>query len=150
VRGRRRRLLEVSALAVERHRRGAALALVRPLIQLVGVYARDLEGADELCIAVHPRHATFYEKHFGFIRFGAEKPYAAVKNAPAVGLRLDLHQPPVAGALSGTLFGPGEIARVRAALDDVRGGAATGSSMQILQCASAARDVTRFVDVEVC
>jgi len=125
---------------------------VRPLIQLVGVYARDVEGADELCIAVHPRHAPFYEKGFGFIRFGAEKPYAAVKNAPAVGLRLDLHQPPVAGALSGALFRPGEIARIRASLDaDLRRrAAAEGALMQMLQSARAARDVTRFADAEVC
>lgn len=147
-----RRLAEVGALAVERHCRGAALALVRPLVQLLGVYARDVEGADELCIAVHPRHASFYEGRFGFIRFGGEKPYAAVNNAPAVGLRLDLHRPPVSDALSGALFRPGEIARVRAALDaDLRRRAsAPGPLMQILQFAQAPRALTRLVDTEVC
>jgi hypothetical protein len=147
-----RRLAEVSALAVERHRRGAALALVRPLIQLLGVYARDVEGADELCIAVHPRHASFYEGRFGFIRFGAEKPYGAVNNAPAVGLRLDLHRPPLPDALSGALFRPGEIARVRGALDaDLRRRApAAGPLMQIFQFPQAPRALARLVDMEVC
>jgi N-acyl amino acid synthase FeeM len=146
------RLAEVGALAVERHSRGAALALVRPLVQLVGVYARDVEGSDELCIAVHPRHAPFYEGRFGFSRFGAEKAYGAVNNAPAVGLRLDLHRPPVPDALSAALFQPGEIARVRAALDaDLRRLAAgAGSSMQILQFTQVPRTVTRSLDVEVC
>jgi hypothetical protein len=142
-----RRLAEVSALAVDAHWRGGALALVRPLVQLLGVYARDVESADELCIAVHPRHAPFYEGGFGFSRFGDEKPYSAVRGAPAVGLRLDLHRPPLEGALSGTLFGPGEIARVRAALDaDLR----RRPSMQILQFTHARRPVTRLVDMEVC
>jgi len=147
-----RRLAEVGGLAVAPHCRSAALALVRPLVQLVGVYARDLEGADELCIAVHPRHATFYENRFGFTRFGAEKPYAAVNNAPAVGLRLDLHRPPLPDALSEALFRAGEIARVRAALDaDLRRhAAAAGPLMQILQCTRPPDAVTRFVDMEVC
>jgi hypothetical protein len=147
-----RRLAEVSALAVDAQWRGAALALVRPLVQLLGVYARDVEGADELCIAVHPRHASFYEGRFGFTRFGAEKPYAAVQGAPAVGLRLDLHRPPVPGALSGMLFKSGEIARVRVALEaDLRRRvAAAGPLMQILQFTQARRPVTRLVDMEVC
>src|SRR6185295_16483461 len=90
-----RRLAEVSALAVGRPWRGATLTLMRPLVQLVGIYARDIGGVDELCIAVHPRHAPFYERSLGFTRFGAEKPYDAVNGAPAVGLRLDLHRSPV-------------------------------------------------------
>lgn len=146
-----RRVAEVSALAVDPRWRGAALSLVRPLVQLIGVYARDIEGVDELCIAVHPRHAPFYEGQFGFARFGAEKPYAAVAGAPAVGLRLDLHRPP-AGALSGLLFGPGEIARLRAALEaDLRRRvAAAGPLMQILQFPETRRAVTRVSAMEVC
>lgn len=147
-----RRLAEVSALAVDPQWRGSALALVRPLVQLVGVYARDVEGVDELCIAVHPRHAPFYEGRFGFTRFGAEKPYGAVNGAPAVGLRLDLHRPPVTGALSGVLFPPSEIARIRAALhtDLRRRAAATGPLVQMLQFAESSRALARFVDMEVC
>src|SRR3954466_8640071 len=39
-----RRLAEVSALAVDPAWRGATLGLVRPLVQLVGIYARDVAG----------------------------------------------------------------------------------------------------------
>ena len=144
LRGRRRRLAEVSGLAVATRCRGSALALVRPLVQLVGIYARDIEHADELCIAVHPRHAPFYARAFGFAPFGAEKPYPAVKDAPAVGLRLDLHRPPVPGALSAVLFESEEIARVRAALDaDLR-------RMQILQFRPRSRPLRPFHATEVC
>jgi hypothetical protein len=147
-----RRLAEVGALAVDRRWRGAALGLMRPLVQLLGVYARDVGGVDELCIAVHPRHAPFYERNFGFTRFGAEKAYGAVRGAPAVGLRLDLHRPPVAGALSGVLFRPNEIARIRAAIDvDLRRrAAAAGPLMQMLQFGESRRALERCVAMEVC
>ncbi|HEY7520342.1 MAG TPA: hypothetical protein VIE36_18800 [Methylomirabilota bacterium] len=152
LRARGRRLAEVSALAVEPARRGVALALVRPLVQLVGIYARDVRGVDDLCVTVHPRHAPFYQGQFGFTRFGVEKPYGAVQGAPAVGLRLDLHRPPVHGALSGLLFRPEEMARVRAALQaDLRcQAAASGPLVQILQFPQAERALTRFADMEVC
>jgi hypothetical protein len=147
-----RRLAEVGALAVDRPWRGATLALMRPLVQLVGIYARDVGGMDDLCIAVHPRHASFYVRGFGFTRFGVEKAYGAVKGAPAVGLRLDLHRPPVAGALSGVLFRPNEIARIRAALDvDLRRrAAAVGPLVQMLQFGQPRRAVERCVPTEVC
>ena len=147
-----RRLAEVGALAVDRPWRGATLTLMRPLVQLVGIYARDVGGMDDLCIAVHPRHAPFYVRGFGFTRFGVEKAYGAVKGAPAVGLRLDLHRPPVAGALSGVLFRPNEIARIRAALDvDLRRrAAAVGPLVQMLQFGQPRRAVERCVATEVC
>jgi hypothetical protein len=153
LRARGRRLAEVGALAVDRPWRGAALALMRPLIQLLGIYARDVGGVDELCIAVHPRHAPFYERGFGFTRFGGvEKAYGAVKGAPAVGLRLDLHRPPVADALSSVLFQPNEIARIRAALDvDLRRRAgAVGPLVQMLQFGESWRALEHCVAMEVC
>jgi hypothetical protein len=147
-----RRLAEVSALAVGRPWRGATLTLMRPLVQLVGIYARDIGGVDELCIAVHPRHAPFYERSFGFTRFGAEKSYAAVNGAPAIGLGLDLHRPPVADALSGLLFQSNEIARIRAALaaDLRRQAAATGAVVKIFQLGQRRHALERCVPTEVC
>lgn len=152
LRGRGRRLAEVSALAVAPAWRGAALTLVRPLVQLVGIYARDLEAVDELCITVHPRHAAFYERRLGFVRFGAEKPYGAVNGSPAVGLRLDLAQPPIPGALSGALFGDAEVARVRAALvrELRRQTAAAGPLVQFFQFAGWRRGLDARAGVEVC
>jgi hypothetical protein len=152
LRGGGRRLAEVSALAVAPGWRGTPLPLMRPLVQLVGIYARDVGHVDELCIAVHPRHAAFYERRLGFVRFGAEKPYGAVNGAPAVGLRLDLRRPPLAGALSSSLFGAAEVARIRAALqaDLRRQATATGPLVQMFQFREARRSLTRFADMEVC
>jgi GNAT superfamily N-acetyltransferase len=147
-----RRLAEVSGLVVDPSWRGAPLALVRPLVQLLGVYARDIAHVDELCIAVHPRHAAFYERRLGFIRFGREKAYGAVNGAPAVGLRLDLREPPIPGALSGSLFGDADIPRVRAALDaDLRRqAAATGPLVKMLQFRQRRQRVTSSASMEVC
>jgi hypothetical protein len=147
-----RRLAEVSALAVAPAWRSATLALVRPLVQLVGVYARDMGHVDELCITVHPRHAAFYERRLGFARFGAEKPYGAVNGSPAVGLRLDLRRPPVPGVLSGALFGDAEVARVRAVLerDLRRQTAAAGPLVQIFQFHQQRSRVTARAGMEVC
>ena len=94
-----RRLAEVSALAVSNAWRGAGLLVLRALVRAVGVYGRELAGFDTLCIAVHPRHASFYESLLGFQRFGAPRRYEAV-NTHAVGLRLDL----------GRLDGPLDVA----------------------------------------
>lgn len=47
------------------------------------------KGADLVLIAVHPRHARFYERFFGFRVFGEEKPYDMVAGRPAVALSLE-------------------------------------------------------------
>jgi hypothetical protein len=68
---------------------------------------------------VHPRHAPFYEGRLRFRRFGGLKAYEAVNGAPAVGLRLDLHQldsPLGDTTFAGSLFGAEQRARVRAGL----------------------------------
>lgn len=85
-----RRLAEVSALAVSEAWRGSGLRMLRALVQTLGVYARDLARIDTLCVAVHPRHAGFYEALLRFRRFGTLTPCGAVNGAPAVGLSLDL------------------------------------------------------------
>ena len=114
-----RRVAEVSALAVSEECRGVGRRALRTLVQAVGVYGRDLVGADHLCIAVHPRHAAFYESRLQFQRFGGLKPYRAVNGAPAVGLLLDLRdmdRPPREGSLGPSLFGLAERDRVGARL----------------------------------
>jgi hypothetical protein len=114
-----RRLAEVSALAVNEQWRGAALGALRALVRVVGIYGREIARVDDLCIAVHPRHAPFYEGRLRFRRFGGLKAYEAVNGAPAVGLRLDLHQldsPLGDTTFAGSLFGAEQRARVRAGL----------------------------------
>jgi len=127
-----RRLAEVSALAVDERWRGIGLGAVRSLVRVVGVYGRDIAGVDDLCITVHPRHAPFYEGRLHFQRFGGLKAYDAVNGAPAVGLRLDLHEldgPLGDGTFAGSVFGAQERGRTRARLE---------------------RDLGRLQPVEVC
>jgi hypothetical protein len=54
-------------------------------------YARH-RGVDELLIAVHPRHAKFYERFIGFEIIGGKRLYESVCCKPAVALALDLNR----------------------------------------------------------
>jgi len=47
---------------------------------------------DHFVIAVHPRHARFYERIWGFRQFGPHRVYPCVENHPAVALELDFSQ----------------------------------------------------------
>jgi len=130
------RVAEVSALAVDDAHRSVALQAVRALVHVVGVYGRDLADTDHLCIAVHPRHASFYERRLQFRRFGGVKPYDAVNGAPAVGLLLDLREMdrPLDGAsFGGSLFGPHARAFTRARLQRDRARAAAWRALEIFQ-----------------
>jgi hypothetical protein len=118
------RIAEVSALAVSASWRGRGLRAMRPLVRAVGVYARDLAGVDVLCVAVHPRHATFYEALLHFRRFGALTTCDAVNGAPAVGLCLDLVEldGELADPFAASLFAPEPRRDARRGLEaDVRG-----------------------------
>lgn len=130
------RVAEVSALAVDERHRGVALEAMRALVHVVGVYGRDLADMDHLCIAVHPRHASFYERRLQFRRFGAVKPYGAVNGAPAVGLLLDLREmdrPLDAASFGGSLFGPHARAATRGRLRRDRARAAAWRALEIFQ-----------------
>jgi hypothetical protein len=131
-----RRLAEVSALAVSEDWRGVGLGAMRALVRVVGVYGREIARVDDLCIAVHPRHAPFYEGRLRFERFGRLTAYDAVNGAPAVGLRLDLRQldRPLDGAsFAGAVFSPEERARTRAGLERDLDRLARERPLQILQ-----------------
>jgi hypothetical protein len=114
-----RRLAEVSALAVSEAWRGPGLAMLRSLVRAIGVYGRDIARLDALCIAVHPRHAPFYEGLLRFRRFGAPTTCDAVNGAPAVGLRLDLRalDRPLGDSFAADVFATGARACVRASLE---------------------------------
>jgi hypothetical protein len=118
MRGRGRRIAEVSALAVDDRWRDVGLLIVRGLVQMIAVYAGRIARLQTLCIAVNPRHARFYESCLRFERFGPVKAYAAVNGAPAVALRLDLARelsaplPASAVPFAAGLLEAGDIARV--------------------------------------
>lgn len=135
-----RRVAEVSSLAVDEDWRGAGLGALRELVRVVAVYGRDLAGVDDLCIAVHPRHAPFYEGRLRFRRFGALKPYDAVNGAPAVGLLLDLHEldrPQDRASFAGRLFAANDRARLRARLQRQRAAVAARAQLQLFHSPAA-------------
>lgn len=81
-------LAEVSCLA-ERHATTARPLLMK-LMACVAQVSRE-RGVDQLLIAVHPKHASFYQRILGFDVFGEVKRYGSVLGKPAVGLVLDLN-----------------------------------------------------------
>lgn len=93
LRARGHRLAEVSALALDPRYRAVGVAIVMRLVRMLVLYAAQVEGLDELCIAVNPRHVDFYRRLLQFQVFGDVKSYQKVNGAPAVALRLELALP---------------------------------------------------------
>lgn len=79
---------EVSCLAFQQVQFKQFLAVFVQLTRLMAQHARAY-GMDQFLIAIHPRHARFYERFMGFKRIGNPKQYPSVRNAPAVALCLD-------------------------------------------------------------
>jgi hypothetical protein len=88
-RGEGRRVAEVSCLADRRQDPRRFLETFSQLTRLMAQFAR-YEGIHNLLISVHPRHARFYTRYFGFRPISnrvASCPH--VQDQPAVGLNLD-------------------------------------------------------------
>jgi hypothetical protein len=83
------RLAEVSCLADDREGEAGSFSVLSRLMALTAQCAVRRE-VGQLVIAVHPRHAAFYQRFIAFEPIGEEKTYAAVRNKPAVALVLDL------------------------------------------------------------
>jgi len=90
LRARGRRLAEVSAFAMDVSYRAQGVSIVMRLMRATYEFAASIARLDDLCIAVHPRHADFYRNALNFHAFGQVKPYETVNGAPAAALRLDL------------------------------------------------------------
>lgn len=88
-RGQGRRLAEVTSLADRRKDPRRGMAVFMGLTKLMIHTARERQ-IDDLLVAVHPKHARFYQRVLVFERFGSERSYPSVRNNPAVALRLDL------------------------------------------------------------
>jgi hypothetical protein len=82
------RIAEVSSLADRRRQLSRTLPVFVPLMRLMVQAARH-RGVEQLLVAVHPRHARFYQRFLSFEPLGLEKSYPLVRNNPAVALRLD-------------------------------------------------------------
>ena len=83
-----RRLLEVGLLADRREQISRTIDALMSLFRFPWFNAR-YSGCDIVC-GVHPHHADFYKKMFGFERAGSARIYARVRNHPVVLLRLDV------------------------------------------------------------
>jgi hypothetical protein len=86
-----RRLAEVSCLADDHESTGGSCRIVMRLMSLMAQCAK-LRGVDELVIAVHPRHAKFYERCAAFMPIGDVRTYHGVCDNPAVAMVLDLNR----------------------------------------------------------
>lgn len=82
---------EVSALADRRRQMSRTLPVFVQLMRLM-VQSAHRQGIDRLLVAVHPRHARFYQRFLSFQRLAEERSYPLVCNNPAVALYLDFAQ----------------------------------------------------------
>ena len=85
---------EVSCLGDQGRAAGHSFPVV---MQLMGLMAQCAErrGVDQLLIAVHPKHAKFYQRFAAFEPIGEEKTYETVCDKPAVAMALDLNRAPI-------------------------------------------------------
>ncbi len=106
LRGQRRRVAEVGMLSDV----GAGHVGMDGLMDLMlhAFWEAVEAGADDIVVAVNPRHRAFYRRLMCFEPFGDRRSYLSVGGAPAVLLRLDLRR-----------FRPGHVTsrRVRVAFD---------------------------------
>lgn len=87
-------LAEVSCLADHQHMANRSPVRALRLMSLM-VQCAQRQGVNHLLIAVHPRHAKFYQRFTAFEPIGGLKNYEAVRNRPAVALALDLDRLPL-------------------------------------------------------
>lgn len=83
------RVAEVSCLADRRSKYRKCFPVFLRLCRLTAQYAWR-QGLDQLLVAVHPRHARFYQRFMDFEPIGPERSYPSVQNHPAIALSLDL------------------------------------------------------------
>jgi len=106
-------LAEVSGLADRRRNMDRFFPVFLRLVGVLCPYARR-QGIRQLVVAVHPRHARFYQRFLRFERIGDEKSYPHVCDRPAVALlldfeRLESHWPKVFDLLFGAELTPEEL-----------------------------------------
>lgn len=85
------RLLEVGMLADRRHSAARGIGALFSMMRWAIYYGLHTDLTD-IIIGVHPRHARFYVRCYGFEEFAAPTSYPMVRNHPVVGLRLRLFE----------------------------------------------------------
>lgn len=81
-----RRMMEVGLFADRRENLTRHSEALLQLMRYVWHWGRQLDVSDFI-IGVHPRHARFYSRAFGFEQFAEETTYEAVNDHPVVLLR---------------------------------------------------------------
>ncbi len=84
-----RRLLEVGMLADRRQSASRGVGALFSMMRWAIHYGLNTDLTD-IVIGVHPRHADFYIRCYGFEKFAPPTSYALVRNNPVVLLRLRL------------------------------------------------------------
>jgi hypothetical protein len=115
------KICEISCLADRRKHMARSFPALSRLMSLIA-QSSFRRGTNEVLIAVHPRHARFYERYLGFTQFADERTYPSVRNHPAVALHLDLNNlaennPEAYQRLFGEPFGQLTIERPRISPD---------------------------------
>jgi len=85
------RLLEVGMLADRRRCAARGIAALFSMMRWAVHYALHI-GLTDIVIGIHPRHAQFYERCYGFEQFASPTSYPLVRNNPVVPLRLRLRE----------------------------------------------------------
>jgi hypothetical protein len=93
-RQKRLHLAEVSCLADRRGDICHSLPVILRMMTLMA-QAAQARGVDQLLIAVHPKHARFYQRFTAFVPMAGQRTYEAVCGKPAVALVLDLNRAPI-------------------------------------------------------
>lgn len=86
-----RRLLEVGMLADRNQSSPRGIGVLFSMMRWAIHYGLHTDMTD-IVIGVHPRHAQFYTRCYGFEEFAAPTTYPLVRNNPVVLLRLRLHE----------------------------------------------------------
>lgn len=86
-----RRLVEVGMLADRRQSAARGVGALFSMMRWAIHYGLHTDLTD-IVIGVHPRHAQFYIRCYGFEEFAAPTSYPMVRDNPVVGLRLRLHE----------------------------------------------------------
>ncbi|MEX2215239.1 MAG: hypothetical protein WD768_13990 [Phycisphaeraceae bacterium] len=81
-----RRMMEVSLFADRRENLARSSGSLLQLMRYAWCWGIH-QGVTDFVIGVHPRHARFYSRAFGFEPAGPQKSYAAVNDHPVVLLR---------------------------------------------------------------
>jgi hypothetical protein len=91
LRGQGCRLLEVGMLADRRQSASRGVGALFSMMRWAIYYGLHTDLTD-IVIGVHPRHAQFYVRCYGFEQFAPETSYPMVRNNPVVPLRLRLRE----------------------------------------------------------